>query len=97
MASSFHHSALVPVARARHKFFTEFIGAEEHTAKARQSFLDFLRKIDDYLQELTLGISKQKREQPDLTTHEYRELENYHLGEGSATACPGSSLCSNPA
>ena len=65
--------------------FTKVIGADEGTVKARNSFLKFLREIDDCLQELTLGINQEKREKPLLTNHRYRELDDYARYEGSAT------------
>jgi hypothetical protein len=65
--------------------FTKVIGADEGTAEANDLLLTFLRKIDDDLQEFTLGISEREPQRPDRTSHTYRKLGNYTLGGGSGT------------
>ena len=65
--------------------FTKVIGADEGTAEANDLLLRFLRKIDDDLQEFTLGISEREPQRPDRTSHTYRKLGNYTLGGGSGT------------
>lgn len=59
---------------------------------AHDLFLNFLRNIDGYLQEFTLGFSEQNVERPDLTEQGYCELDKYKLGKGSA---PVESCCAH--
>lgn len=45
----------------------------------------FLRHIDEYLQDFTLGITAEARYLPSVANHKFRELPEFQIGEGDAT------------
>jgi hypothetical protein len=54
---------------------------------AQRRLFGFLRNIDVYLQWLTLGITRERQERPEVTNHKFRLLEPFQFAvqEGDAT------------
>ena len=67
--------------------FRNFLGAEEDSVHAQRRLFGFLRSIDIYLQWLTLGITRERQERPEVTNHKFRLLAPFQFAvqEGDAT------------
>ncbi|POY73473.1 hypothetical protein BMF94_3410 [Rhodotorula taiwanensis] len=65
-------------------FFEEFFGGPEHDHGVQDSFCAFLERIDNALQEFTLGISPSRPTLRHLSCQEYRVLLTHNIGGGTA-------------
>ncbi|KWU41709.1 hypothetical protein RHOSPDRAFT_27465 [Rhodotorula sp. JG-1b] len=81
----YHHSDLHPPVipgssdaaahNPREFFFSELFGGSAENPDTLHRFCEFLQRVDDYLQYLTLMVSPLVPENPGVTTHKYRPLE----------------------
>lgn len=55
------------------------MGAKEDTPLGQQNFFRFLSKVDTYLQEQTLGVTRKSPSHPKVTNHTFRSLEPFEF------------------